>query len=133
MFFVGVATDTGVIPSPDPWWFLDYVWRSVCADLKGLSNISSLLALTSPDEIEFAVALSTVSGPRTAWQCLNTETTGGGQAFVGKRCCLLDNVALSKSLGCIALSTIVHVLFLRLLYDTLTPLISLLTDTRLPR
>ena len=59
--------------------------------------------LTSPVWYEMAVALNTVSGPSTARQCLNTETTGGSQAFVGKRCCLLDNVALSKSLGCIAL------------------------------
>ena len=48
------------------------------------------------------VALSTDTGPSTARQCLNTETTGGSQAFVGERCCSLDNVALSKSLGCIA-------------------------------
>jgi hypothetical protein len=74
-----------VIPSPDPWWFLDYVRRSVCADLEGLSNISSLLMLTSPVRYEMAVALSTVSGPSTARQCLNTETTGGSQAFAGKR------------------------------------------------
>ena len=55
--------------------------------------------------MSFAVALSTVSGPSTARQCLNTETTGGSQAFVGERCCLLDDVALSKSLGCIAQPT----------------------------
>ena len=58
--------------------------------------------LTSLVRYKMAVALSTDTGPSTARQCLNTETTGGSQAFVGKRCCLLDNVALSKSLGCIA-------------------------------
>jgi hypothetical protein len=92
-----------VIPSPDPWWFLDYVRRSVRADLEGLSNTSSFLMLTSLARYKMVVALSTDTGPSTARQCLNTETTGGSQAFVGKRCCLLDNVALSKSLGCIAL------------------------------
>jgi hypothetical protein len=75
----------------------------MCADLEGLSNISLLMTLASPERNEVDVALSTVSGPSTAQQCLNTDTAGSGQAFVGKRCCLLDNVALCKSLGRIAL------------------------------